>query len=68
MIRLVRDEKEEIIGCSNLTILNLLLVVAGPMKEEKLTMALLMVQVAGSLVAFGVRYGVAGVFYDKSRR
>lgn len=68
LLALVRDEKGTIIECSNLTILNLILVLRGPMREDRLTMWMMGVQVAGSAVAFGVRHGVAGLFYDKSRR
>ena len=68
MLRLARGEKGEVVGCSNFTILNLILVVRGPMKEDRLTMWMLGVQVVGSAVAFGVRYGGAGLFYEASRR
>lgn len=53
---------------SNLTILNLILVLRGPMREDRLTMELLGVQTLGSVLAFGVRYGGAGWFYDGGRR
>jgi UDP-N-acetylglucosamine--dolichyl-phosphate N-acetylglucosaminephosphotransferase len=68
LVRLVRGNEGEITGCSNFTILNLILVTRGPMKEDRLTIWMLGVQVAGSMVAFGIRYGVSGLFYDSSRR
>lgn len=68
LLRIVRGSKGEVVGCSNFTILNLILVVRGPMKEDRLTLWLLGVQVMGSAVAFGVRYGGAGLFYEASRR
>ncbi|KAL8280509.1 hypothetical protein RQP46_007157 [Phenoliferia psychrophenolica] len=68
LVRLGRDEKGTVVRIANLTILNLILVVGGPMREDTLTGVMLGVQGVGSAVAFGVRYGVAGWFYDKTRR
>ncbi|KAM0751877.1 hypothetical protein T439DRAFT_313240 [Meredithblackwellia eburnea MCA 4105] len=68
LVRLDKDDKGTIVRMSNLTILNLILVVCGEMREDTLTLSLMGLQVAGSVVAFGVRYGVAGWFYDASRR
>ncbi|KAF8073796.1 UDP-N-acetylglucosamine-dolichyl [Lyophyllum atratum] len=47
---------------TNLTILNFFLIRLGPMHEKRL------VQVAGSVFAFVVRYGLAGLVYDGDRR
>lgn len=68
LLRVTRDKQGTAIGCSNFTILNLILVLRGPMKEDRLTMWMLGVQITGSAVAFGVRYGISGLFYDSSRR
>lgn len=68
LVRVERDEKGTVRRVSNLTILNLILVTAGPMREDSLTRCMLAVQLAGSAVAFGVRYGVAGLFYDRLSR
>ena len=68
LVRLARGNEGEIVGCSNFTILNLILVTVGPMKEDRLTMWMLGVQVMGSAVAFVIRYGGASFFYDASRR
>lgn len=68
LVKLIKDEKGTIIECSNFTILNLLLVILGPVREDHLSLTMLGVQVLGSLIAFGIRYGVAGIFYDGSSR
>ncbi|GAA5871851.1 hypothetical protein JCM1840_004017 [Sporobolomyces johnsonii] len=69
LVRLVRDPTSgEIIACSNLTILNLLLLVVGPVREDKLTIALMGVQVGGSAVAFAVRDGAGAWAYGGGRR
>lgn len=68
LVKLQRGENGRVEGCTNLTILNLLLVLGGDMREDRLTMTMLGVQVMGSGIAFGIRYGGAGMFYDSSRR
>ncbi|CAI5741760.1 unnamed protein product [Hyaloperonospora brassicae] len=49
---------------SNYTIINLFLVVFGPMKEDHLVMALLAFQALCCGLAFYIRYGISGYFYD----
>ncbi|RMX63117.1 hypothetical protein KXD40_007149 [Peronospora effusa] len=49
---------------SNYTIINLFLVVFGPMKEVHLVLALLAFQVLCCGLAFFIRYGISGYFYD----
>ncbi|GAA6042168.1 hypothetical protein JCM8097_004995 [Rhodosporidiobolus ruineniae] len=56
----------EIEATTNLTLLNFLLLAFGPCREDELTLRLCAVQVAGSAVAFGVRYGGAGWFYGRA--
>lgn len=68
LVALRRDASTgEVEATTNLTILNLLLLWKGGedvvVREDELTMRLVAVQVAGSAVAFGVRYGAAGWFY-----
>lgn len=53
---------------TNLTLLNLLLLRLGPMREPTLVRVLMAVQVAGSVLGFVVRYGLAGLVYDGDRR
>lgn len=69
LVRLTRDAKSNAItSTSNLTLLNAILIIRGPMTEKQLTIECIYLQVAGSVLAFGVRYGLAGVFYDGDRR
>ncbi|KAG5648306.1 hypothetical protein DXG03_004878 [Asterophora parasitica] len=58
----------EVQKATNLTILNVFLVRLGPMSEKRLVQVLMCTQVAGSVVAFVVRYGLAGLVYDGDRR
>jgi len=57
-----------IFEANNLTILNWFLLRLGPMNEKRLVQVLMCSQVAGSLLAFTVRYGLAGLVYDGNRR
>ncbi|KAF7299059.1 UDP-N-acetylglucosamine--dolichyl-phosphate N-acetylglucosaminephosphotransferase [Mycena indigotica] len=57
-----------IASTTNLTILNFFLVRLGPMSEKRLVQTLMGAQVAGSVLAFVVRYGLAGLVYDGNRR
>ncbi|KAF8208839.1 N-acetylglucosaminephosphotransferase [Mycena galopus ATCC 62051] len=57
-----------ILEANNLTILNWFLLRLGPMNEKRLVQVLMCSQVAGSLLAFTVRYGLAGLVYDGNRR
>ncbi|KAH9812538.1 glycosyl transferase family 4-domain-containing protein [Melampsora americana] len=68
LVRLLRNREEEVIGCSNLTLLNLLLIWFGEMREDRLTMLMMGFQVLGTLLGFGIRYGMSGLFYDLSMR
>ncbi|KAF8929401.1 UDP-N-acetylglucosamine--dolichyl-phosphate N-acetylglucosaminephosphotransferase [Dissophora ornata] len=49
---------------TNLTILNLILLKAGPMSERNLTISVMVVQVICSLVAFFIRYRLVKFVYD----
>jgi UDP-N-acetylglucosamine--dolichyl-phosphate N-acetylglucosaminephosphotransferase len=53
---------------TNLTILNSLLVMFGAMKEQTLVILVILVQIAGSICAFAIRYFLAGMVYDGDRR
>jgi len=57
-----------ILEANNLTILNWFLLRLGPMNEKRLVQVLMCSQVAGSVLAFVVRYGLAGLVYDGNRR
>ncbi|KAF8932406.1 tunicamycin resistance protein [Haplosporangium gracile] len=49
---------------TNLTILNLILVKAGPMSERNLTISVMVVQFCCSLVAFFIRHRLVAFVYD----
>ncbi|KZO93592.1 N-acetylglucosaminephosphotransferase [Calocera viscosa TUFC12733] len=69
LTRLTVDPKtNKIKSCTNLTILNVLLIWFGPTTEEALVVRVMLTQCAGSALAFFVRYGVAGFVYDGDRR
>jgi len=50
--------------CNNMTLINLLLKVVGPMHERNLTLLLLLLQILGSAVTFSIRYQLVRLFYD----
>ena len=56
---------EEWVECNNLTLINLVLKLCGPMHERTLTVLLLVIQVACSVVAFAIRYPLAFLFYGE---
>uniref|UniRef100_A0A023FTU9 UDP-N-acetylglucosamine--dolichyl-phosphate N-acetylglucosaminephosphotransferase n=1 Tax=Amblyomma parvum TaxID=251391 RepID=A0A023FTU9_AMBPA len=60
----VHREGSDEVECSNFTLINLVLVWGGKRHEQSLTTVLLAIQVASSVVAFGIRYGLARLFYD----
>ncbi|GAA6015893.1 hypothetical protein JCM10207_006795 [Rhodosporidiobolus poonsookiae] len=63
LVRLQRSAQGDVEATTNLTLLNLLLLLGGPVREDGLTMRLVACQVAGSAVAFGVRYGAGAWVY-----
>ncbi|KDQ62573.1 hypothetical protein JAAARDRAFT_149546 [Jaapia argillacea MUCL 33604] len=64
----VHPKTGQILETTNLTILNFLLVRLGSMNEKHLVQVLMCTQVAGSVLAFVIRYGLAGLVYDGDRR
>lgn len=63
LVQLRRGEDGDVIGSTNLTILNLILLWKGNTREDRLCWWLIGVQTVGSLVAFAVRYGLGGWIY-----
>ena len=49
---------------NNFTIINLAILLLGPMREDRLTKVLLAFQVFCSCIAFVIRYPLAAYFYD----
>lgn len=64
----VHPRTGQILETTNLTILNVFLVRLGPMNEKRLVQVLICTQIAGSVFAFVVRYGLAGLVSDGDRR
>ena len=62
---LVHGDPEEIIACSNLTIINLALVIFGPMREDHLCMTLLFLQVMCGVLGLFIRHRLAFLIYDR---
>ncbi|XP_025896057.1 UDP-N-acetylglucosamine--dolichyl-phosphate N-acetylglucosaminephosphotransferase [Nothoprocta perdicaria] len=58
------DEDGEYTECNNMTLINLVIKLTGPMHERNLTLLLLLIQVLGSVVAFSIRYQLVRLFYD----
>ena len=59
------DNTVEMVECNNLTLINFVLRLTGPMKENHLTLLLLLLQVIASLVAFTIRYPLAFLLYGE---
>lgn len=59
-----RGRRGEVVASTNLTILNLILLWRGKTREDVLCRYLISVQVCGSLIAFGIRYGLGSWIYN----
>lgn len=68
LVRIVRNRDGRPIAFSNLTLPNAILVACGPMSELALARAVLACQVAGSVAAFAIRYGLGPTLYGPERR
>jgi hypothetical protein len=56
---------DEIIACSNLTLINLVLVMFGPMREDYLCLMLLAIQTVSGALGFIIRHRLAFLVYDR---
>ncbi|XP_019571876.1 UDP-N-acetylglucosamine--dolichyl-phosphate N-acetylglucosaminephosphotransferase [Rhinolophus sinicus] len=63
-VRQSENEDGPFTECNNMTLINLLLKVFGPMHERNLTLLLLLLQILGSAVTFSIRYQLVRLFYD----
>lgn len=63
-----RKVEKRIVSSTNLTLPNVLLYAFGPMSEPMLVKTVLGIQILGTIVAFCIRYGLAGLLYDGDRR
>jgi UDP-N-acetylglucosamine--dolichyl-phosphate N-acetylglucosaminephosphotransferase len=64
LAQVTRNKSGAIVECNNLTLINLILVKFGPMKEETLASHVFAFQVLGSLIAFTIRYGLVHIVYN----
>ena len=62
---LVDDNPDEIVACSNMTVINLALVLLGPMREDHLCMTLLLLQVICGGLGLFIRHRLAFLIYDQ---
>uniref|UniRef100_A0A0M3INM1 UDP-N-acetylglucosamine--dolichyl-phosphate N-acetylglucosaminephosphotransferase n=1 Tax=Ascaris lumbricoides TaxID=6252 RepID=A0A0M3INM1_ASCLU len=62
--RTFKKDEESWIEINNLTVVNLVLKIQGPMHERSLTKCLLAIQIISSLFAFFVRFYLAFLIYD----
>ncbi|KAF9527586.1 glycosyl transferase family 4-domain-containing protein [Crepidotus variabilis] len=68
-VKLTSDSKTgKLTETTNLTILNTFLIVLGDMNEKSLVKTLIGTQIAGSGLAFFIRYALAWLVYDGDRR
>jgi len=59
-----QEDRGSTVTCNNLTLINFILIKAGPLKEPTVTSILLIIQIICSIMAFIIRYPLASIFYD----
>ena len=65
-ITTIREEgQEDVVECNNLTLINFILKLLGPMHEQTLTVFLLVLQVLCTVVAFTIRYPLAYLLFGE---
>jgi len=65
-VRRYRDEMGvDMVECNNLTIINFVLNICGPMHEETLTIVILAIQIICSALAFCIRYPLAFLLFGE---
>lgn len=64
LVRLSRSPTGALTTTTNLTLLNLILIRVGPMREDRLVQWVMGIQVLGTLLAFFIRYRMVSLFYD----
>ncbi|KXN66415.1 hypothetical protein CONCODRAFT_80495 [Conidiobolus coronatus NRRL 28638] len=68
IVKLTADLKTgRILKSTNFTILNCLLVIFGPLREDELFAKMMQVQIGWSCISFGIRYFGAQLFYPPSK-
>ena len=61
----IDKEGDKYIICNNLTLINFILKIFGPLHERTLTIVILSFQIICSLIGFFIRYPLAMLFYGK---
>ena len=64
LVHVKRNKKTKISRVSNFTLINLLLIKFGPMKEENTAILVMIVQAICSIFAYLVRYGLVHIIYN----
>lgn len=64
LAKIKRDDKGDWIDCNNLTLINVILMWFGPMREERLVYAIASIQIFGALVGFFIRYSLVHFVYN----
>jgi len=66
ILRIVRlyEHKDGTVECNNLTLINFVLIHTGPLREDSLVKLLLGLQAVCTVLAFGIRFFMAGLVYD----
>ncbi|KAG9351454.1 hypothetical protein JZ751_022704 [Albula glossodonta] len=59
-----QEGDDEFMECNNMTLINFVLKILGPTHERNLTAIMLLIQILGSTIAFGIRYHLVRLFYD----
>lgn len=65
LLKVWRDEKGVVISISNMTLINLVLVYVGPLREDHLAAVLLGIQFASGLAAIALRHSVAAMIFGR---
>jgi UDP-N-acetylglucosamine--dolichyl-phosphate N-acetylglucosaminephosphotransferase len=58
------EREEEIWHVSNFTLISLVLVTFGPLREDQVTLIVMAIQTLGTLIGFFIRYGLASIVYN----
>ena len=64
-IKMDEDKTVKMIECNNLTLINFILRLTGPLPEQTVTMVLLVIQIISSMLAFTIRYPLAFILYGE---
>jgi UDP-N-acetylglucosamine--dolichyl-phosphate N-acetylglucosaminephosphotransferase len=66
LAKITRTKTGRWVECNNLTLINVILMYLGPMKESNLALMVGVVQILGSVIGFIIRYGLVHIVYDSN--